>query len=41
MLELLEMGIPEDQIILVPVGGIKQLDPTEYDRRVVVDLVKD
>lgn len=41
MLELLQMGIPEDQIILVPVGGIKQLDPTEYDRRVVVDLVKD
>ena len=41
MLELLEMGIPEDQIILVPVGGIKELNPTEYDRRVVVDLVKD
>lgn len=40
MLELLQMGIPEDQIILVPVGGIKELNPTEYDRRVVVDLVK-
>lgn len=40
MLELLQMGIPEDQIILVPIGGIKELNPTEYDRRVVVDLVK-
>ena len=41
MLELLEMGIPEDQIILVPVGGIKKLEPTEYDRRVMIELVKE
>lgn len=40
MLELVQMGIPEEQIIIVPVGGIKELEPTEYDRRVVVDLVK-
>ena len=41
MLELMEMGIPEDQIILVPVGGIKKLEPTEYDRRVMIELVKE
>ena len=41
MLELLEMGIPESQIILVPIGGIKELNPTEYDRRVLVELVKE
>ena len=41
MIELLELGVPEDQIILVPVGGVKQLDPTEYDRRVLVELVKE
>ena len=41
MMELMEMGIPESQIILVPVGGVKELDPTEYDRRVLVELVKE
>lgn len=41
MSELMKMGVPENQIILVPKGGIKELDPTEYDRRVVIDLVKD
>ena len=40
MTELMKMGFPEDRIIIVPIGGIKELDPTEYDRRVVVDLVK-
>ena len=40
MAELLEMGVPENQIILMPVGGVKHLDPTEYDRRVLVELVK-
>ena len=40
-LELLEMGIPEDQMILVPVGGVHELDPTEYDRRVLIELVKE
>ena len=41
MIELLEMGIPESQIILAPVGGVKELDPTEYDRRVLVELIKE
>ena len=41
MSELMEMGIPEDQIILVPMGGVKELDPTEYDRRVLIELVKE
>ena len=41
MMELMQMGIPEDQIILIPMGGVKELNPTEYDRRVLVDLVKD
>ena len=39
--ELMEMGIPESQIILVPVGGVKELDPTEYDRRVLIELIKE
>ena len=26
-MELMDMGIPEDQIILVPVGGVHELDP--------------
>ena len=41
MNELMEMGIPESQIILVPVGGVKELDPTEYDRRVLIELIKE
>ena len=40
-LEFLEMGIPESQIILVPVGGVHELNPTEYDRRVLIELVKE
>jgi outer membrane protein OmpA-like peptidoglycan-associated protein len=39
--ELMELGIPEDQIILEPIGGVKQLDPTEYDRRVLIQLLKE
>ena len=41
MTELMKMGVPEDQIILMPKGGVKELNPTEYDRRVVIELVKD
>ena len=41
MTELLELGIPESQIILDPIGGVKHLDPTEYDRRVLIQLVKE
>ena len=40
-IELLELGIPEDQIIIEPIGGVKMLDPTEYDRRVLIQLVKE
>ncbi len=40
-LELMDMGVPEDQFILIPVGGVKELDPTEYDRRVLIELVKE
>ena len=40
-IELLELGVPEDQIILEPIGGVKQLDPTEYDRRVLIQLMKE
>ena len=40
-IELLELGVPESQIIIEPIGGVKQLDPTEYDRRVLIQLVKE
>ena len=40
-IELLELGVPEDQIIINPIGGVKQLDPTEYDRRVLIQLMKE
>lgn len=40
-LELMDMGVPESQFILVPVGGVKELDPTEFDRRVLIELVKE
>ena len=40
-IELLELGFPADQIIIEPIGGVKHLDPTEYDRRVLVQLVKE
>ncbi len=39
--ELMQLGIPESQIIIEPIGGVKQLDPTEYDRRVLIQLVKE
>lgn len=41
MMELMEMGISEDQIVLLPMGGVKELDPTEFDRRVLVELLKE
>ena len=40
-IELLELGVPESQIIIEPIGGVKMLDPTEYDRRVLIQLVKE
>ena len=41
MNELINLGIDQDQIILEPIGGVKQLDPTEYDRRVLIQLMKE
>ena len=41
MSELMQLGIPESQIIIEPIGGVKMLDPTEYDRRVLIQLVKE
>ena len=40
-MELEDMGVPADRMILVPVGGVKELDPTEFDRRVLIELVKE
>ena len=37
---LMDMGVPEELIELEPVGGVKELDPTEYDRRVLITLGK-
>ena len=39
-LELTKLGVPEDQIIYDAVGGVKELDPTKYDRRVIITLIK-
>ena len=39
-IELLEMGVPAENIILEPIGGVKELDPTEYDRRVLIYIGK-
>ena len=38
--ELINMGFPEENIVLEPVGGVKELDPTEFDRRVLIDIIK-
>ena len=40
-IELLELGVPESQIVIEPIGGVKKLDPTEYDRRVLIQLMKE
>ena len=39
-LELMDMGVPENRFVLIPVGGVKELDPTEFDRRVIIEFVK-
>lgn len=36
-----QMGVPEAQIEIEPVGGVHELDPTKFDRRVIVTFVKD
>lgn len=38
--ELIKLGFPESDIVLEPVGGVKELDPTEFDRRVLIDVIK-
>lgn len=37
---LMDMGVRANQIEIEPVGGVKELDPTEYDRRVLITLKK-
>lgn len=39
--ELVKMGVPEDSIIYDAIGGVQELDPTKYDRRVIITLIKD
>ena len=39
--ELRNLGVPESQIVIEPIGGVKMLDPTEYDRRVLIQLMKE
>lgn len=39
--ELLKMGVPASQIEIEPVGGVSELDPTKYDRRVLITLIKE
>lgn len=38
--ELMKLGVPESNISINPVGGVKELNPTEYDRRVLIQLSK-
>lgn len=38
--ELIKLGFPESDIVLEPVGGVKELNPTEFDRRVLIDVIK-
>ena len=39
--ELMKLGVPEGRITYDAVGGVKELDPTKYDRRVIITLIKD
>ena len=38
--ELVKLGVDEKNITINPVGGVKELTPTEYDRRVLIQLSK-
>lgn len=38
---LLNLDVPESRIEIEPVGGVHELDPTKYDRRVIITLIKD
>ena len=37
----MSMGVPDSKIETEPVGGVHEFDPTKYDRRVIVTLIKD
>ena len=39
--ELMKLGMAEKNIIMNPVGGVKELNPTEYDRRVLIHFTKE
>lgn len=39
--ELVKLGIAEKDITIDAVGGVKELTPAEYDRRVLINLVKE
>ena len=39
--ELVKLGVAEKNIIMNPVGGVKELTPTEYDRRVLIHFTKE
>jgi outer membrane protein OmpA-like peptidoglycan-associated protein len=38
--ELVKLGVKESNIVVDAVGGVKELNPTEYDRRVLISLSK-
>lgn len=38
--ELVKLGVPEKDIIIDAVGGVSELTPAEYDRRVLIQLSK-
>lgn len=38
--ELKKLGVPESNITIEAVGGVKELNPAEYDRRVLIQLSK-
>lgn len=38
--ELKKMGLKEEQIVIKPMGGVADLDPASYNRRVIVKQVK-
>ena len=38
--ELVKLGVAESNIIMNPVGGVSELKPTEYDRRVLITFSK-
>lgn len=38
--ELVKIGVPEENITIEAVGGVSELKPAEYDRRVIVTMSK-